>query len=1167
MSGVSPMCSAPSSARPPSSRPTSARPTSVTRNADREFRRMQSARSLTTPRRSAIDIAQAQGSAMKVYVRVRPFSERELSLNMPQHSTVRIDVDNPCLITILDPHKEFRPRETFSFTKCFWSVLERNNDSGKSAEEIRGTIDAFINTNTPSARTRGSRTGSFTAAPNNSGLLSARGRIASENGATFDGAGSSAVVVNGSTVVHPPYSSQKDVYNEVGRPVLDNTLEGYNGCVFAYGQTGSGKTFTILGYAPRNSDFRSASKRQLTTMDDDDDDYDEYEGSKPPVVSVSPARYRRASVVSNPGSRQDLFGRQMSSQANGDRNDVDVVDTTALDPNELQGIIPRICTDLFNGLRDVREKDPSHSYRVEVEYYEIYNEKVYDLIRPQKDADLKIRHNPLTGPYVEDLTSKMVANEEQIAKVIRKGSVERHTAATKINDRSSRSHAILTLNILQLYLDESGNTCKKQSKLNLVDLAGSERTGAVGAEGKQFLEGTKINLSLTTLGRVIDCLADLSQSKSLAVPVPYRDSNLTWLLMDSLGGNSKTSMVATISPHCINFDEMRQTIRYASRAKQIVNKAVINEDPQVRQIKMLTAEVERLKKFIRDAGYNEFSRDYVLELQRRNAYLEKRCEEQEMTIAELRAQLEENGIVIRTEDLTTASARRAGAGQPESSASRRRGGGNAEESNGSLLRSRLGDSKAEVDELRRQISESNLSRNGESPTQDKRVAELNARIKSLKKELDVLRKNDLKKERFLERFAFFYMDWASDTVHNTMLLKEKEYTKYLSRFVINQNDNLTNSLRRLRQSHREEVDNMQKRHVSEMEDLQKLSESRLKESIERSSELYQQLIDKHVEKINHTEERMKKNKEFYGAERKRLENEKENMRNSYDDQVRKMRAEFQDELKRLREQISAGAHDRQRSGEAIKRAQEGYEKELLRRQEEMDRYRREKEHEISRLKQQIENEALRRESDILEKDRQRRLLEQEVIDMRRELLKVQAQSHRLEEEHQAEILRLTQQQERLVSIGSGLLADWDNRPHGLDASFSKLRDILQSQEYISVRNRLREATFERKDYTAELEAVEERKRRDTQRLREIVQQLKQNQEESKASLQRFEEDVMKHLAKANRIRHGKSNGSVITDGSSSSTNGSFGSLRKDQSFQSNSNDGKNTPPPAPASDI
>ncbi|KEG12328.1 kinesin [Trypanosoma grayi] len=1131
--------------------PNSARPVSVPRAADREFRRMQSSRSITTPRRSGIEMAQNQGNAMKVYVRVRPFSERELSLSMPHHSTVRIDVENPCLITLLDPQKDFRPRETFSFTRCLWSVLESDGSAGssKTAGEIRDSIGTFIN-NVSSARGVRPRTTSNTG-PANSGVLSARGRAGAENSMSFEGAGSSAAIVAGNIVAHPKYSSQKDVYDEVGLPVLTNTLEGYNGCVFAYGQTGSGKTFTMLGYAPRNADFHSPGRRQSVANFDDDDD-EECENSKRSLTSVSPGRFRRASVMSNHSNRPDTFGRQGSSQVMPTGQVVDVVDTTKLDPSELQGIIPRISADLFKGLREMREKDPSHSYRVEVVYYEIYNEKVYDLIRPQRDADLKIRHQPLSGPYVEGLATKMVANEEQVAKVIRKGSIERHTAATKINDRSSRSHAIITFNILQLYLDDNDNTCKKQSKLNLVDLAGSERTGAVGAEGKQFLEGTKINLSLTTLGRVIDCLADLSQSKSLAVPVPYRDSNLTWLLMDSLGGNSKTSMVATISPHCVNFDEMRQTIRYASRARQIVNKAVINEDPQVRQIRALTGEVDRLKKIIREAGHNEFTRDYVLELQRRNAYLEKRCQEQEITIAELRALLEENGIAVHTDDLASASVKRARGAQQDVSSGRRRGT-NGVESNASVLKTRLADAKTEVEALRRQLAEEDgngvIKRAG-TPTKTPQVTELNSEIKRLKKELEALKKNDAKKQRQIERFSFFYMDWAADMMRNTMLLKEDEFSRCVAHLAIAQHNQVGLGLRHVQQAHREEIEKMRKRHVEEMEDLQKISTARLKESIEKSNELYQQLIDKHVEKLNYVEERMKKNKEFYESEHKRMEAEKENSRKSYEEQLAKTRSSYQDELKRLREQLNFGATDRQRSGEALKRMQEDHEKEVNRRQDEMDRYRRDKEQEISRLKQQIEKETLRRDSDVLEKDRQRRLLEKEVGEMRREMLKLQTEQHRMEQQHRTEVQNLTQQQEKLLSVGNGLLSDWDNRSSALDSSFAQLRALLHSQDYMDFRTRLRDATIERKDYTAELEAVEERKRRDTQRLREIVQQLKQNQEDSKASLQRFEEDVMKHLASASKTRSGNSKSTsskntLSTNGRGvESSNGSYSAQKR-----------------------
>ncbi|EPY33932.1 kinesin, partial [Angomonas deanei] len=424
----------------------------------------------------------------------------------------------------------------------------------------------------------------------------------------YTGSGSNAVNAVDPEVTHPPYAGQSEVYEYVGRPVLENTLDGYNGCVFAYGQTGSGKTFTMMGYAPKK-------KR----------------GEKEPVFNTE---------------SRAAFSPTEEGEEGGDEEEEEEVIQSTSDPNDLQGIIPRISKQLFEGLQKKRSEDESLSYRIEVSYFEIYNEKVFDLIRPQTD-DLKIRNNPSTGPYVEGLTSKVVTTEEDVAKIIRKGTSERHTAATKYNDRSSRSHAILNFNIVQLFLEE-GDTLKMQSKLNLVDLAGSERTGKGGAEGIEKKTGININLSLTVLGRVIGCLADLSQNKSLAVPVPYRESNLTWLLSDSIGGNSQTSMVATISPHTLNYEEMRQTIRYASRAKQIIQKAIRNEDPQIALIKHLQAEVEDLQIRLKEAGGSEYTREYVLGLEKKIKQLEKKVVEQERIIGGLRALLEGAGIADPT---------------------------------------------------------------------------------------------------------------------------------------------------------------------------------------------------------------------------------------------------------------------------------------------------------------------------------------------------------------------------------------------------------------------------------------------------------------------------------------------------------------------------------------
>eukprot|EP00911_Craspedida_sp_UC1_P000548 UC1_evm1s420 len=181
------------------------------------------------------------------------------------------------------------------------------------------------------------------------------------------------------------------------------------------------------------------------------------------------------------------------------------------------------------------------------------------------------------------------------------GNGNRTTAATGMNDTSSRSHAVFTMTFTQMSFME-GVPAEKSSKINLVDLAGSERTSATGATGVRLQEGGNINKSLTTLGLCIKALADRGAAEATgkklskeAAFIPFRNSVLTWLLKDSLGGNSCTMMVAAISPADINYGETLSTLYYANRAKNIVNKPVVNEDPNVRIIRELRAEIERLK--------------------------------------------------------------------------------------------------------------------------------------------------------------------------------------------------------------------------------------------------------------------------------------------------------------------------------------------------------------------------------------------------------------------------------------------------------------------------------------------------------------------------------------------------------------------------------------------
>ncbi|XP_035176121.1 kinesin-like protein KIF16B isoform X5 [Oxyura jamaicensis] len=265
------------------------------------------------------------------------------------------------------------------------------------------------------------------------------------------------------------------------------------------------------------------------------------------------------------------------------------------------GLIPRICEGLFSKISEKTKRNEA-SFRTEVSYLEIYNERVRDLLRRKssKTTNLRIREHPKEGPYVEDLSKHLVQNYADVEELMDAGNMNRTTAATGMNDVSSRSHAIFTINFTQAKFD-SEMPCETVSKIHLVDLAGSERADATGATGVRLKEGGNINKSLVTLGNVISALADLSQdatnplSKKKQVFVPYRDSVLTWLLKDSLGGNSKTIMIATISPADVNYGETLSTLRYANRAKNIINKPTINEDPNVKLIRELRAEIARLK--------------------------------------------------------------------------------------------------------------------------------------------------------------------------------------------------------------------------------------------------------------------------------------------------------------------------------------------------------------------------------------------------------------------------------------------------------------------------------------------------------------------------------------------------------------------------------------------
>uniref|UniRef100_A0A672IBQ0 plus-end-directed kinesin ATPase n=1 Tax=Salarias fasciatus TaxID=181472 RepID=A0A672IBQ0_SALFA len=323
----------------------------------------------------------------------------------------------------------------------------------------------------------------------------------------------------------PCFAAQNQVYNDIGKEMLQHAFEGYNVCIFAYGQTGAGKSYTMMG-------------------------------------------------------------KQEEGQ---------------------EGIIPMLCEDLFEKINEDSNKEEL-SYSVEVSYMEIYCERVRDLLNPKNKGNLRVREHPLLGPYVEDLSKLAVTSYTDIADLMDAGNKARTVAATNMNETSSRSHAVFTIVFTQKKHDsETDLSTEKVSKISLVDLAGSERADSTGAKGTRLKEGANINKSLTTLGKVISALAEVVSSKKKKKTdfIPYRDSVLTWLLRENLGGNSRTAMVAALSPADINYDETLSTLRYADRAKNIKCNAVINEDPNNKLVRDLKDEVARLKELLRAQGLGD----------------------------------------------------------------------------------------------------------------------------------------------------------------------------------------------------------------------------------------------------------------------------------------------------------------------------------------------------------------------------------------------------------------------------------------------------------------------------------------------------------------------------------------------------------------------------------
>ncbi|RNC33452.1 putative kinesin K39 [Trypanosoma cruzi] len=323
------------------------------------------------------------------------------------------------------------------------------------------------------------------------------------------------------------------------------------------------------------------------------------------------------------------------------------------DPNAIggadAGVTPRLCLELFQ-MRERIEAEGHSKWSVEVGYIEVYNERVSDLLAKRKKGSkeevfVDVREHPTRGVFIEGQELREVSSLDEVLGLIEAGNRVRHTAATKMNDRSSRSHAIFMLLLreersMQTATGQTITTAGKNSRMNLVDLAGSERVAQSEVVGQQFSEARHINLSLTTLGRVIDMLADMTKNKDSQWSMPpYRESKLTFLLKDSLGGNSKTFMIATVSPSGMNYEETLSTLRYASRARDIVNVTKVNEDPRARRIRELEEQMEQMRKDIQGKDPA-----YVAELEEKLRLLEAEAQKRAADLQALEREREKNEI-------------------------------------------------------------------------------------------------------------------------------------------------------------------------------------------------------------------------------------------------------------------------------------------------------------------------------------------------------------------------------------------------------------------------------------------------------------------------------------------------------------------------------------------
>ena len=352
-------------------------------------------------------------------------------------------------------------------------------------------------------------------------------------------------------------STQREIFDFVGASVVDGVVDGFHGCILAYGQTGAGKTYSMQGMTSSSDGSAGMGDDDDVVMMDEDEENDDAVGA------------------------EDMDGAHA-------------------------GLIPRVLKRLFKRVDDERaaamHAGGNAEFEVKCSYLEIYNETLRDLLMSgEYDGPApNIREDGKRGTFVENLLEERVVGAEQTYEAFLRGAANRRVGQTNMNADSSRSHSVFTISVTStVKSDASAPTTKKSALLHLVDLAGSERQKSTDAAGERLKEASAINKSLSALGNVIKALVDLADGKERHVP--YRDSKLTFLLKDALGGRSRCTLLACVSPAHVNLEETMSTLKFAQRAKLVKVRAVANEEA-VGSSEELVAEVSRLRALLAEGG-------------------------------------------------------------------------------------------------------------------------------------------------------------------------------------------------------------------------------------------------------------------------------------------------------------------------------------------------------------------------------------------------------------------------------------------------------------------------------------------------------------------------------------------------------------------------------------